>query len=182
LSVSDELITIGKPVANTQLYILDEHQAPVPLGTSGELYIAGDCLADGYLNRPNLTNQKFLTNPFKPGTKIYRTGDLGYRLSNGEIVCLGRADAQVKIRGHRIELGEIEYNLSQQAGIKEAVVIADGDDKDNQQLLAYVVPDEKDSSGWRERCDDLYTLGIKSEESVPLEDQNLDIAIISQDN
>src|SRR5690606_22596019 len=109
-------------------------------------------------------------------------GDLGYRLSNGEIVYLGRADAQVKIRGHRIELGEIEYNLIQQAGIKEAVVVADGDDKDNQQLLAYVVPDKKDSAGWMERWDDLYTLGIKSEESVPLEDQNLDIAIISQYN
>ncbi|MFB5944678.1 amino acid adenylation domain-containing protein [Albibacterium profundi] len=182
LSVSDELITIGNPIANTQLYILDEHLSPVPLGTSGELYIAGDCLADGYLNRPDLSDQKFLPNPFKPGTKIYQTGDLGYRLPNGEVVCLGRADAQVKIRGHRIELGEIEYNLIQQAGIKEAVVVADGDDKDNQQLLAYVVPDEKDSSGWMERWDDLYTLGIKSEESVPLEDQNLDIAIISQYN
>ncbi|WP_165438742.1 non-ribosomal peptide synthetase [Albibacterium indicum] len=182
LNASDELITIGNPIANTQLYILDEHLSPVPLGTSGELYIAGDCLADGYLNRPDLSDQKFLPNPFKPGTKIYQTGDLGYRLPNGEVVCLGRADAQVKIRGHRIELGEIEYNLSQQAGIKEAVVIAEGDDKDNQQLLAYVVPDEKDSSGWMERWDDLYTLGIKSEESVPLEDQNLDIAIISQYN
>lgn len=178
----NDAITIGTPLANTQMYVLDEFLAPVPFRETGELYIGGDGLASGYLNSPDLTEERFIPNPFRQGTKLYKTGDLGYRLPDGDIICLGRADAQVKIRGHRIELGEIEYNLSQQKGIKEAVVIPNGSSGGNQQLLAYIVPDEKDSSGWMDRWDDLYTLGIKSEESVPLEEQNLDIAIISQYN
>ncbi len=184
LGKDENLITIGKPIDNTQIYILDENQNHVPIGTSGELYIAGEGLARGYLNRPDLTEEKFIKNPLSIShkEKMYKTGDLGYYLENGEIVCLGRIDAQVKIRGHRIELGEIEYNLVQQAGIKEAVVIAQGENPENQSLLAYIVPDENDSSGWKDRWDDLYTLGIKSEETKPLEDQNLDIAIISQYN
>lgn len=144
ITKDDNLITIGKPIANTQIYILDENQNPVLDGTSGELYIAGDGLARSYLNRPELTAEKFISNPFnKNKTKMYRTGDLGYFLENGEIVCLGRVDAQVKIRGHRIELGEIEYSLSQQKGVKEAIVIAYEDNtNDHQSLLAYIVPDE----------------------------------------
>src|SRR5690606_1375409 len=143
-----------------------------------------DGLARGYLNQPDLTKSKFVKNPWSSSRngKMYQTGDLGYYLKSGEIVCLGRIDAQVKIRGHRIELGEIEYNLVQQAGIKEAVVIAQGDSPDNQKLAAYIVPDMHESSGWKDRWDDLYTLGIKSEETKPLEEQNLDIAIISQYN
>jgi len=180
---SDELITIGKPIANTQIYILDDSLNPVSDGVSGELFIAGDGLARNYLNRPELTSEKFINNPFDNGKrKMYRTGDLGYYLDNGEIVCLGRIDAQVKIRGHRIELGEIEYSLSQQAGIKEAVVIPQGENPENQSLIAYIIPDENDSTGWKSRWDDLYTLGIKSEEGKSLEEQNLDIAIISQYN
>ena len=178
-----ETITIGRPISNTQIFILDEFGNPLTNGQAGEIFIAGDGLARGYLHRDNLTAERFVRNPFgsENSSKMYATGDLGYFLEDGEIVCLGRKDAQVKIRGHRIELGEIEYNIVQQTGIKDAVVTAQGD-SENQNLVAYIVPDEKDSSSWINRWDDLYTLGIKSEEDKPLEEQNLDIAIISQYN
>src|SRR5690606_28064600 len=184
MTKADTSVTIGKPIANTEIYILDEEGNQVPTGTVGEIFIAGEGLARGYVNQPVATNEKFILNPFSDDkqSRMYATGDLGYYLQNGEIVCVGRKDSQVKIRGHRIELGEIEYSLMAQPGIKDAVVITDGSNTENQSLLAYIVPDETDSSGWMSRWDDLYTLGIKSEEDKPLEDQNLDIAIISQYN
>ncbi|MDQ0704433.1 amino acid adenylation domain-containing protein [Pseudomonas sp. W3I7] len=113
---------IGKPVANATVYLLDEHQRPVPLGVAGELYVGGKGVARGYLNRPELTAERFLQDPFNPG-RMYRTGDLARWLPDGTLEYLGRNDDQVKIRGMRIELGEIETQLGQLLGIQEAVVL-----------------------------------------------------------
>ncbi|QJD80156.1 non-ribosomal peptide synthetase [Spirosoma rhododendri] len=140
--VSADDITIGRPINNTQVYILDAFLKPVAEGLAGEIYIAGDGVARGYLNRQELTNERFVTNPFTggaPGT-MYRTGDLGEFRADGDIHCLGRVDHQVKIRGHRIELLEIEAVLAALEGIKEAVVTAHDDRQGHPQLVAYVVP------------------------------------------
>ncbi len=115
-------ITVGPPTANTQFYVLDELQQPVPLGCTGELLIGGDGLAKGYWKRPELTAEKFLPNPFHPG-RMYRTGDLGRLRANGTIELLGRSDFQVKIRGYRIELGDIEAALTRHPAVKEAAVV-----------------------------------------------------------
>ncbi|MCY7353287.1 MAG: amino acid adenylation domain-containing protein [Cytophagaceae bacterium] len=141
----DELITIGRPVANTQIFILNKQLKSVPIGEAGELCIAGEGLARGYLNQPELTAGKFVTNPFSDlaGAKMYRTGDLAKFLPNGEIQYLGRIDQQVKIRGHRIELAEIEHQLLKQAGINDAVVIAREDVPGDQRLVAYLVADSE---------------------------------------
>ncbi|GAB3992312.1 hypothetical protein GCM10028807_25120 [Spirosoma daeguense] len=138
---SDEIITIGRPIQNTQVYILDEQLKPVPEGVVGEIYLAGDGVARGYLNRPELTKEKFVPNLFDTSkkTKMYRTGDLGKFMSNGEIHCLGRIDQQVKIRGYRVELGEVEHALVTQTGIKDAVVMAREDRPGDQRLVAYLV-------------------------------------------
>ena len=138
---SDEVITIGRPIQNTQVYILDEHLNLLPEGSVGEVYIGGDGVARGYLNRPELTREKFILNPFDPNktTRLYRTGDLGKFMTDGEIHCLGRIDQQVKVRGYRIELGEIEHALVTQPGIAEAVVIAREDRPGDQRLIAYLV-------------------------------------------
>jgi amino acid adenylation domain-containing protein len=119
-------VPIGRPIANTQLYILDSQLQPVPIGAPGELHIGGAGLARGYLNRPDLTVEKFIPNPFsaEPGSRLYKTGDLARYLSDGEIDFLGRIDHQVKIRGFRIELGEIELVLRQHPGVDDAVVVA----------------------------------------------------------
>ncbi|MCC5439464.1 non-ribosomal peptide synthetase, partial [Clostridium botulinum] len=132
------VIPIGKPIDNTKLYILKNNK-PVPVGVSGELYIAGDGLARGYVNRIKLTSEKFVDNPFEPGTKMYKTGDLARWLPDGNIEFLGRIDNQVKIRGFRIELGEIENRLLQHENIKEAAVLVKENKDSEKYICAYVV-------------------------------------------
>jgi len=153
IKAEDTLITIGKPIANTQFYILDEHGQLVAPGKIGEIAIGGDGVANGYWNRPELTAEKFIENRFSNigNDKIYLTGDLGKILPNNEIECLGRLDQQVKIRGHRIEPGEVEQALIVLEGIKQAVVLAN-----ENFLIAHIVPDssietaERQIPLWRE--------------------------------
>ena len=142
---NDEDISIGKPIDNTQVYILDEKLNNFTDGTIGEIYIGGDGVAKGYLNRPELTNERFVDDVFSgiPESKMYRTGDLGKIREDGEIVCLGRIDHQVKVRGYRIELEEIEQNLLKQDNVKQAVVIAREDTPGNPRLVGYMIINEQ---------------------------------------
>ncbi|OYD95860.1 non-ribosomal peptide synthetase [Nostoc sp. 'Peltigera membranacea cyanobiont' 213] len=133
-----KIIPIGRPIANTQIYILDSQLQPVPIGIAGELHIGGVPLARGYFNQPELTAQKFIDNPFRNG-KLYKTGDLARYLSDGNIEYLGRIDNQVKLRGLRIELGEIESVLDNHSQVEQTVVILREDTTENQRLVAYVV-------------------------------------------
>lgn len=135
---TDTSIAIGHPIANTDIYLLDERHRPVPPGTHGEIAIAGDGLAIGYLNRPELNAEKFIQHPFETHKKIYLTGDLGYIGSDGKLYCLGRTDHQIKVRGYRIETGEIENVLIKEAGFKDAVVVAKNFGKDDVRILAYL--------------------------------------------
>lgn len=134
-------IPIGRPLANRETYILNKFGDPVPVGVPGELYIGGDCLARGYLKRPDLTAENFVPNPFsnEPGTRLYKTGDRVRYLSDGNIEFLGRIDDQVKIRGFRIELGEIEAALRQHPAVRETVVLARENALGGKQLVAYLV-------------------------------------------
>lgn len=135
-------IPIGRPIANTQVYILDNNLQPVSIGEVGELYIGGDGLAKGYLNRPDLTAEKFIYHSFDSNliTRLYKTGDLARYFPDGNIEFLGRIDNQVKIRGFRIELGEIEREIAQHPDVREVVVLARQDKTSEKQLTAYIVP------------------------------------------
>src|SRR5262249_41381211 len=119
-------VPIGCPISNTQIYLLDTYLQPVPVGVPGQIHIAGAGLARGYLNRADLTSERFIPHPFcsTPGERLYRTGDLGCYRPDGAIEFLGRRDTQVKIRGHRIELSEVEGVLAQHPAVQEVVVLA----------------------------------------------------------
>ena len=121
--MNDEIVTIGKPIYNSQMYILNENLTPVPIGITGEIYISGECVGKGYLNNAELTNKNFIENPFIPNTMMYKSGDLGMYTENGDIICLGRTDHQIKIRGLRIELGEIEELIENYPNISKVAVI-----------------------------------------------------------
>jgi amino acid adenylation domain-containing protein len=131
---------IGKPIANTQLYILNARRELLPVGATGELYIGGDGLACGYLHREELTRERFVPNPFAAGSRLYRTGDLARWLPGGIVECLGRVDNQIKLRGFRIELGEIEGVLSLHPGLRQCAVIVREDVPGEKQLAAYFEP------------------------------------------
>jgi amino acid adenylation domain-containing protein/FkbH-like protein len=133
---------IGRPIANTQIYILDKHLRPAAIGVLGEIYIGGDGVARGYLNRPELTLERFISNPFSRDVRqrLYKTGDVGRWLHDGTVQFHGRNDQQVKVRGFRIETGEIEAQILDQGGVKEAVVVARDDPSGEKYLAAYVVP------------------------------------------
>jgi natural product biosynthesis luciferase-like monooxygenase protein len=132
------VITLGRPIANTRLYVLDEHRQLVPEGVPGELYIGGDAVVRGYLFREELTHERFVPDPFHPGARMYRTGDLARVRSDGRIEFLGRVDHQVKVRGYRIELGEIEARACERPDVREAVVVAREREAGELELVAYV--------------------------------------------
>ena len=144
IQADDELITIGLPIANTQIYLLDEQGQGIEAGAIGEIVIGGDGVAQGYWKRTELTAEKFIPNPFSTESNsiLYRTGDLGKLLPNGEFLCLGRIDHQVKIRGHRIELGEIEASLNSLPGVKQSAVIVSNYLGNEAKLVAYLKSDE----------------------------------------
>jgi amino acid adenylation domain-containing protein len=147
ITTANKVISIGRPINNTSIYILDEFLKPQAPGVPGEIYIGGDGVGKGYLNRPELTAEKFINDLYSkiPGSLMYRTGDLGKFMPNGEIECLGRIDSQVKIRGYRIETGEIEFHLAKINDIKQAVVLALPDHKGIDKLIAFVITDTEDS-------------------------------------
>ena len=157
------VVTIGRPISNTRVYILDGRLQPTPIGVSGEICISGEGLARGYLGRPDSTAEKFIPNPFADsgGSRLYKTGDIGRYLGDGNIQFLGRRDHQVKIRGFRIELGEIESILRRHPEVKDVVAIV-AEDGDEKRIVAYIVPKEEgaivDPRGYlRERAPEYMT-------------------------
>ncbi|MGJ5676043.1 MAG: amino acid adenylation domain-containing protein [Nostochopsis sp.] len=142
---NQKIVPIGRPIANIKIYLLDKYLNPVAIGVTGEVYIGGVGIGRGYLNRPELTAENFIPNPFsdKEGDRLYKTGDLARYLPNGEIEYIGRIDNQVKIRGFRIELGEIEAVITQHPAVREAVVVVSEDSGDSKRIVAYVVPQKE---------------------------------------
>lgn len=136
-------VSIGKPIANTQIYVLDANRSLVPPGRVGELYIGGAGLARGYWHREELTRERFVPSPFVPNALLYRTGDLGRWLPNGSLDCLGRIDRQIKLRGFRIEPGEIEASIASHPAVRQVAVIAREDVRADRQLVAYLVAENE---------------------------------------
>ncbi|MEH1968906.1 amino acid adenylation domain-containing protein [Nostoc sp.] len=141
---NQKTVPIGRPIANIQIYLLDKYLNPVAVGVTGEVYLSGVGIGRGYLNRPDLTAEKFIPNPFSTeATRLYKTGDLARYLPNGEIEYIGRIDNQVKLRGFRIELGEIEILITQYPAVRETVVVVCEDSGDSKRLVAYLVPQKE---------------------------------------
>src|SRR5215470_16999711 len=178
-----EKVLIGKPLPNSQVYVLDPEGNPQPIGVPGELFLAGEGLARGYFGRPDLTRERFVRNPFGPaGSRMYKTGDLCRWLPNGNLEYLGRLDHQVKLRGFRIELGEIESVLDSHGSVRKSVVMAREDQPGQRQLVAYVVPNpdlhttkKEDSAGtlnaerlaqWAATFDEAYRKGGTGEDAT----------------
>ena len=148
LREADGVATIGRPIANTQIYLLDQWLQPVPVGVTGGVYIGGAGLAREYLKRPELTAEKFIPNPYAgKGARLYQTGDLARYLPDGNLQYLGRSDQQVKVRGYRIELAEIEAAINEHPAVRESVVIVRDDEPGDKRLVAYVVADANNYSG-----------------------------------
>ena len=141
-------IPIGKPISNTQIFILDQYKNLVPPLVHGEIHVGGDCLARGYWKQPELTSQRFIPNPYRPDQSpfVFATGDLGRILADGTIEYLGRLDQQIKLRGMRIEPGEIEANLTAHPLVRDSVVAVHGDSSETQRLVAYIVRSEGSGS------------------------------------
>nr|WP_121273036.1 non-ribosomal peptide synthetase [Pedobacter schmidteae] len=183
----DTILTIGRPIQNTQIYILnEEHQLLAP-GIAGEICIGGEGVAAGYLNRQELTEERFIKDLFGDvsDARLYKTGDLGKFLENGEIHYLGRIDQQVKIRGHRIELGEIETAVTGLDEVKQAVVIAREDKANDKRIVAYVVlkdPEirEDNSPSWKERWDTIYDMAAQSGKGTEQADKKIDGILLEQ--
>lgn len=173
-------LSIGRPIANTKIYILDSHLQPTPIGMPGELCIGGAGVVRGYLGRRTLTDERFISNPFidEPNARIYRTGDLVRYRENGEIEYLGRLDHQVKLRGYRIELGEIEALICANLSVRDAVVVVSEAEDGAQSLVAYIVPElkavkqdvpdqlEASSQYWQTIWDETYQLGTHSHDGT----------------
>jgi hypothetical protein len=138
---------LGVPIPDLQVYVLDRHQEPVPIGAPGEIWVGGDGLARGYLGRPAMTAERFRPHPWssEPGSRLYRSGDLARRRSDGDLEYLGRIDRQVKVRGFRVELAEVESALAQESGVREAVVdVLEDPSGTGGRLVAWVVPREEE--------------------------------------
>lgn len=143
--IENNLNIIGKPIPTLGCYVLDDKMNLLPIGVKGELYVSGNGVTRGYLNRPELTNERFIPNPFEGNnSRLYKTGDLAKWTFEGELEYLGRIDEQVKVRGYRIELGEIEANLEALSGISQALVLARADEKGDTELVAYIISDKKE--------------------------------------
>lgn len=180
ISPGEQQITIGKPINNTQVYILNEEGKEVSAYQTGEICIGGNGVSTGYLNRDELTSEQFIPDTFsnKAGAIIYKTGDLGKILDNGEIQHLGRIDQQIKIRGHRIELGEIEAAILQQNDVKQCVVVTREDVPGDKRLVAYITltenADNATNPSWKDRWDTLYEIGAEDKQGVNGNDHNID--------